>query len=76
VGDSCNQDKTLAVVHGVDDSVVANANSVVVLTGELRCARRPRFVGQTVDRRADPGAERIMKPPVRTSRLALKTDLV
>ena len=76
MGDSRNQDKALPVVDGVDDSVVADADSVVVLAGEFRCARGSWFIGQSVDGRADPSPERIMKPPIRSSRLAMKTDLV
>lgn len=75
-GDSRDQDKVLFIVHGVDDPVVANPDSVVVTAGQLRSARRSRFIREVVDGRLDPAAKRIMKPPIRTSRLPMEPDLV
>jgi hypothetical protein len=53
MGDAGYEYLTVAVVDRVDDAVVAHADAVVVLAGELHGARWARLVGESINRGTD-----------------------
>jgi hypothetical protein len=76
MGDARDQNEPLGVVDGVDDPVIADANAVVVPSGELHAANRSRVACKRVDRIADAVAHRSLEPSELTCRRRGKPYLV
>jgi hypothetical protein len=71
VSDPSDQHEVLIVVDGVHDPVVADADSIVVASGEPCSSWRSGIIGQAVDRCGDTVAQGVVQTPVRTSCLGV-----
>jgi hypothetical protein len=60
VGDSSDQDQTAAVVDGVDDPMVANADPIIVEPCQPDRARGARIVSQLLNRASDATQQRVV----------------
>lgn len=76
VGDSGDEHQAGAVVDGVDDAIVADADPVVGATGKLDGAVRAGVIGEGVNRGADPMLERSLKAAVSLRGLAVQPNVM
>jgi hypothetical protein len=64
------------IVHGVDDTLIADPQTIVILAGELDDARGTRIGCEGVDGASDPRAKGIMETAIRPRRLPVQANLV
>jgi hypothetical protein len=76
VCDAGHQHHAGAVVDRVDDAIVAYADAIVVLAGELHVAWRARVIGECIDRGANPILQGSVEPTVGLGRLTMQPDVV
>ncbi len=76
VRDPRDENQPRAVVEGVDDSVVADPDAVIVCARELLGSTGARIVREAVDRGADSVTQSSLESPVRACRSRMQPYLV
>ena len=76
VRNSRHQNKSVLIIDRIDNAIVSDSNSKVMVTGQLRDSERSRLFAQGIYRRRDPLTSRSVEPAVCTHRLRMKPDFV